>query len=113
MTITGDNGFVAYLPKFINLGEVDAGIKKAEKSLAPDVVRIRYNFAPDWSGDPSIFFRVVLSDDASRKQRLSKTAQRVALVVLNQIRAEERGLHAYFNYRSLSEQNELKEPAWA
>jgi hypothetical protein len=31
----------------------------------------------------------------------------------NEVDAEQLGLHSYFNFRSLCEQAELKEPAWA
>lgn len=97
----------------VNQAQIASAVKSAEAALAPDVVRIRYSFGTDWTGDPSIFFRVVLSDDASRKTQLSETAQRVALTILNEVDAEQLGLHSYFNFRSLSEQAQLKEPAWA
>jgi hypothetical protein len=98
---------------WVNQAQIASGVKKAEATLAPDVVRIRYSFGSDWTGDPSIFFRIVLSDDASRKTQLSETAQRVALTILNEVDTEQLGLHCYFNFRSLSEQAELREPAWA
>ncbi len=82
-------------------------------ALAPDVVRIRYSVGSDWTGDPSIFFRIVLSDDASRNAQLSETAERVALTIRNEVDVEQLGLHSYFNFRTLSEQAELQEPAWA
>jgi hypothetical protein len=96
-----------------NQGQITAALRRAERALAPEVVRIRYDFGSDWTGDPSIFFRIVLSDEASRKSKLSETAQHVALTILNQVKAEELGLHSYFNYRSLAEQATLNEPAWA
>jgi hypothetical protein len=40
-------------------------------------------------------------------------AERVALTIRNEVDAEQLGLHSYFNFRSQSEQAELKEPAWA
>ena len=102
---------------WVNQGQITAALRRAERILAPDVVRIRYNFANDWTGDPSIFFKIVLSDDASQKAKRSETAQRVAITILNEIlnevKAEDLGLHSYFNFRSLSEQEKLNEPAWA
>ena len=98
---------------WVNQGQITAALRRAERILAPDVVRIRYNFANDWTGDPSIFFKIVLSDDASQKAKRSETAQRVAITILNEVKAEDLGLHSYFNFRSLSEQEKLNEPAWA
>ncbi len=40
-------------------------VDRIAHDLAPDVVRIRLNIAQDWSGDPAIYFRVILSDEAS------------------------------------------------
>ena len=97
----------------VNQAQIASGVKRAEATLAPDVVRIRYSFANDWTGDPSIFFRIVLSDDASRKTQLGETAQRVTLTILNELDSEQLDLHCYFNFRTLSEQAELKEPALA
>jgi hypothetical protein len=109
---TGDNGYMARVPTgFVN--QIDSGVQKAERALAPAVVRIRYSLDSDWTGDPSIFFRIVLSDEASGKAQLSEIAHRVALAILNEVKPEELGLHSYFNFRSLSEQEQLKEPAWA
>ena len=105
---------MAIVPKgFVNQRQIAEGVEKASQALSPDVVRIRYSLGSDWTGDPSVFFRIVLSDDASSKAHLSETAQRVALTILNEVKAEEVGLHPYFNFRSLSEQSQLKEPAWA
>jgi hypothetical protein len=98
---------------FVNQSEIESGVQRAVRVLAPAVVRIRYSLDTDWSGDPSVFFRVVLSDEASTKAQLSEIAQRVALTILNEVKAEELGLHSYFNFRSLSEQESLREPAWA
>ena len=103
-----------YVPiGFVNQQDIDAAVRRATKALAPTVVRIRYDFGPDWTGDPSIFFRIVLADEAAKRPKLSDLAQTVELILLKEVKAEEQGLHAYFNYRSLSEQDNLKEPASA
>lgn len=105
---------MAIVPKiFVNQSQIDSGIRRAAQALAPDVVQIRYSLGSDWTGDPSIYFRIVLSDDASRETRLREITQRVELTILNEIDTEELGLNPYFNYRSLSEQASLHDPAWA
>ena len=111
---TRDNGIVAYVPKgFVDPQEIEAGVQRATEALAQTVVRIRYDFGSDWTGDPSIFFRIVLADEVAKRPKLRGIAQTVALALLQEVKTEEKGLHAYFNFRSLSEQAELKEPAWA
>jgi hypothetical protein len=105
---------VAYvLNRLVNQAKVDAAVERAAQSLAPDVVRIRYSFDDDWTGDPSIFFRVLISDEAAGRPKLSDLAEIVRSRLRNEVKTDELGIHAYFDYRSLSEQSELNEPEWA
>ena len=93
--------------------KIAAAVKRAERKLKPDVVRIRYNLGFDHAGDPSVFFRIVLSDDASRLELLREMRHKVESTLRNGFDEDELGLLTYFNYRSLSEQSEMNEPAWA
>lgn len=43
---------------------------------------------------------------------LRELAQRLAVALMNAVKTDENGLHSYFNYRSISEQEELRDPAW-
>ena len=101
------------LREFVHQSEVEAAIQRAERALGPNVIRIRHNFGSDWSGEPSIFFRVLLSDKASRPDNLKEIAERASLALMNEVGTDECGIHAYFNFRSESEQAALMEPAWA
>jgi hypothetical protein len=92
--------------------EIDRSIKEVARKLAPDVAWIRYARTLDSTGEESIFFRVVLSDQASREVRLRAVTRRVESELSNVIPFDEYGLNLYFNYRSRSEQAEVKEPAW-
>jgi hypothetical protein len=105
---------VAILPYvYTNPAQIESGIQRAIQALAPDVVRIRYSLDDDWTGDPSVFFRVVLSDDASREEQLGKTARRILDGIRDEVRPEELGLNYYFNFRSFSEESKNPDPAWA
>ena len=97
----------------VNQTEIAASVERAAQLLKPDVVRIRYQFGEDWTGDPSIFFRVLISDEASREPNLRQLSQRIAATLRDQVQAEEQGVNVYFNLRSVSEQAQLNEPAWA
>jgi hypothetical protein len=93
--------------------KIAAAVKRAERKLKPEVVRIRFNLGFDYFGDPSVFFRIVLSDEASRIERLGEVTRRATETLRNGFDEDELGLLPYFTYRSLSEQTELNEPAWA
>jgi hypothetical protein len=96
----------------VDQGKIRAGVQRAERALLPDVVRILYSFNPDWTGDYSLFFRILLTDAASAPSKLRYTTQRVMMTILTEIKADELGLQTYFNFRSESEQAKLREPAW-
>jgi hypothetical protein len=92
--------------------EIQAAINQVERSLAPDVVRIRYEIGEDWSGQWAIFFRVVLSDEAA-KRRLRDVATKVRMGLARRLDFPSMGVFPYHNFRSVSEQEALQEPAWA
>jgi len=89
-----------------------AQVDRIARDLAPDVVRIRLNISQDWSNDPAIYFRVILSDEASRGDRLADVAARVRSKLFDELRLDELDHISYFRFRSQSEQSELREKAW-
>jgi|SRR5580692_10817926 hypothetical protein len=108
-----DNDLVPIVPRgLVDQSKIRAGVQRAERALAPDVIRVMYSFAEDVQGDISLFFRIVISDSAAAPNRLRETTQRIIAKVLREIKAEELGLQAYFNFRSKTEQATLREPFW-
>ena len=90
-----------------------AAIASVERKLAPDVVRIRYTVENDWSGEQAVFFRILLSDAASKPPRLHKVTRRVEALIYQEVDPLNRwGLVPYLNFRSKSEQAVLREAAW-
>lgn len=110
---TGDNGVVP-IPKGVAYpGQLAAAIADVEQKLAPDVVRILYATGNDWSGEEAIFFRILLSDAATRPDRLQEVTNRVAALISQRVDPlNSWGLVPYLKFRSQSEQAVLKEPAW-
>lgn len=103
-----------YIPSgVVKQAGIARGVAAVERELAPDVVHIRYEIAPDWSDEWAIFFRILLSDKASREERLAEVTERVTSRLVDRLKLDESGLLSYFNFRSQSEQKMLKEPAWA
>ena len=93
---------------------LDAAVLDAIGELGPDVIRVFYSVGEDWTGDPSIFFRIVLSDGSTTDDKLLRTTQRVSSHIEDRLEPmEEWGLLPYFDFRSKSEQDELKAKAWA
>ncbi len=98
---------------YIGPEQIEPGVQRAVESLAPDVVRIRFSLDEDWTGDPSVFFRVVLSDEVSREAVLGKTTRRIVDQIRKEVRPDELGLNSHFNFRSFSEEEDAPDPAWA
>ena len=87
----------------------------AVRSLNPqEVVRVAYSIGPDSTDEPAIFFRVVLTDAASREDRLGDVTGRVSSTLSDSIRPIENwGLTPYFSFRSFSEQAMRNDPEWS
>jgi len=87
-------------------------VDRIARDLAPDVVHIRMDVGHDWSDHPAIYFRVILSDEASHRDRLLEIIQRVRKKVRNELGLDELEHFPYFRFRSQSEQAQLRDPAW-
>jgi hypothetical protein len=92
--------------------KIAAGVEKARKALARDVVRIRFNVGEDWTGDPALFFRVVFTDKASKPGQLGELAIRVSEKITSETKVDQTGLFPYFSFRSQSETLQLREAEW-
>jgi hypothetical protein len=93
--------------------QIKAAIDAVDRQLRPDVVHIRYEIGQDWSGQWAIFFKVLLSDEASIDRNLREMAPKFVWSVSDRLDLPELGLFPHFDFRSQSEQIERNEPAWA
>jgi hypothetical protein len=93
--------------------QIDAAVTEVVKELSPSVKKIRFDIDQDWSGQRAIFFRVLLSDDASEPINLREIAPRVVWRMSERLDLPRLGLFPYFNFRSEAEQALVKDLAWA
>ncbi|HXB72365.1 MAG TPA: hypothetical protein VNY05_29270 [Candidatus Acidoferrales bacterium] len=76
----------------------------------PNVVGIIPTLDNDWMGQPAVFFMVILSDAASRRDQLLKVTNHVSSVIVQQVQPlEQWGVLPYFNFRSQSEQAKINQ----
>ena len=100
--------------RFVSEQQIDKAITAFVRRLGPEVVRVRYDISEDWTGDPAIFFRVVLTDQATREDRLGKVTTRIRAALEDKLKPRERwGLIPFIHFRSKSEQDSLKEKSWS
>ena len=100
---------------YINQTEVEKAIDQFIGTLGPEVARVRYNIGEDWSGDTSLYFRVVLADSVSGDiTTFVDTAAGIRKAFFERLQPLENwGLFPYINFRSSAEQAELNDPKWA
>jgi hypothetical protein len=97
-----------------NQGQFAASVAQVERQLHPHVIHIRHTFGNDWNGEPAVFFKILLSDAASRRDQLLDITNQISAAIVQQVEPlEQWGVLPYFNFRSQSEQAVLKEEAWA
>jgi hypothetical protein len=95
---------------FIHRAELDQAINDLRPpELGPNVVDFTYTLGEDWSGEPAIFFTIVLSDRAARQDQLYKVTSEIQDVIVQHIEPlEQWGVLPYFSYRSQAEQAALQ-----
>jgi len=99
---------------FVHQAQLDEDIKSAILKLGPEVIHVAYSLRADSTGEPSIFFRIILADSATTEEALAEVTDRIATILFDEIRPIENwGVHPYFNFRSHSEQQKRPDPEWA
>jgi hypothetical protein len=104
-----------YVPSaFGQQARFEAAVAQAAQRLAPHVVSIIPTLGEDWSGEPAVFFMVILADAATRRDQLLNVTNQVSRAIVQQVEPlEQWGVLPYFNFRSQSEQAKLDQPTLA
>ena len=99
---------------FTQQAQLDEAVGDLKPALGGDVVTLRYTLGQDWSGEPAIFFRIVLSERASRRDQLRGATNLIENAIMGHLQPlEVWGVLPYFSFRSMAEQAALQEEAWA
>jgi hypothetical protein len=99
---------------YVNQAKLAHEVARAALKLGPEVVLLRHSVGTDTSGEPSIFFRIVLRDSAIREETLADVTARISQVLFDELHPYENwDLRPHFTFRSQSEYEKLNDPAWA
>jgi hypothetical protein len=106
---------VVYVPAaFARQAKFEAAVARATRGLGPDILSVTPTLGNDWTGEPAVFFMIVLSDAASRRERLLEVTDRVSNTIVRKVEPlDEWGVLPYFNFRSQSEQARIDEKSLA
>jgi len=87
---------------FVHQGQLRDEVAQAAKALDPSEVRdVQFSLGTDSSGEPSIFFGILLTTYGSQESRLAEVTGRVATTLFDKIQPYNRwGLQPYFNFTS-------------
>ena len=86
----------------------------ARVALPPQVIDVTPVLGTDWDGEPAVFLRVILADNAVPRPQLLAFTKQISQAIVQQVRPlEEWGVLPYFNFLTQTEQSRIKEPSWA
>jgi hypothetical protein len=91
--------------------QIEQAVAEVLRQLSPSVERIKYDVAEDWSGETTVWFKILLSDEAAKRESLRQIAPRVRRILNDRI-IPTLDIFPAFEFRSVSEQAEMKEPRW-
>jgi hypothetical protein len=108
-----DNSVVRVPTGYVNQAHIGEIIAEAAQHLGPEVVHVAYSLGPDSTGEPSLFFRILLDDAYIREETIADVTRRIGAALFDATRPVENwGLRPYFNFRSKSEQDRRRDPDW-
>ena len=97
---------------FLDRAQVEKRIENAKRKLGPEVVHAFHSLGTDWGGDAALYFRIVLTDEASKEEKLGDVTQKISTLLADEVRPYELGLIDYCSFRSQSENDALRDPGW-
>lgn len=97
-----------------NLEQLRDPVDTIQQRFGSDIVAIRYGPGINWAGERAIYFRIIVSDAvANDRKRLGEVTGRIMRELSDELGLDELEHMSYFNFRSVSEQAEMQDPAWA
>lgn len=82
--------------------------------MPPGVVSVTTALGEDWSGEPAVFFRVILADDAAPRTELLAFTKTISRAIVWRVRPLENwGVLPYFDFITQTEAARMREPTWA
>jgi hypothetical protein len=99
---------------------LERAVRTVEGQFPDEIQHIRYTVGEDWAYDPAVFFRVLLRDspttqmagpDETRGRLVYAFTSKISNAVSHEV-GDGDDLQPYFSFRTVSEQETLRDPAW-
>jgi hypothetical protein len=104
-----------YVPTaFAQQAQFQSAVNRAAQQLRQHVVDLAFTLGNDWSGEPAVFFMVILSNAASQRDQLLRVTNQVSNAIVQMVQPlEQWGVLPYFNFRSEAEQIKINQQSLA
>ena len=80
------------------IADLQQRLDRLRAMFPDDISRIVPRTAPDWTGDPSLFFEVYLTPAGARTERITDLVRRFPLALIMEVRSEDFGFHSYHDF---------------
>lgn len=93
-----------------------AAVDEVTRSLPAEVADVITTLGTDWDGEPAVFFKIILKDNAIPRPQLLAFTKQVSRAILQQVSPlGDWGVLPYFRWLTQTEYAHVKEtePAWA
>ena len=90
-------------------------VDEVARSFRKKFVRIRHSFSRDWDGDPAIYFKILITDEALQLHPLSELTGMIEDALIKDLElftSEYSAYIPYFEFRTRAEQDRSKDPQW-
>ena len=105
-----DNGSMYLTRAYLHEDEFAAAVAEVERRLGPEVASLTYTLDEHYPDGPAAFFLVVLPDELATREKLHKAAPRVSEAVWQEVDPlGQWGVYPYFDYRSVTEHERMKD----
>jgi hypothetical protein len=95
---------------FVHQNDFMTAVDRVARSLAPDIARVITTLDYDWTGQPAVFFMVIVSDGVAQSDRTREVMNRFETFIEEQIEPHlEWDVWPFFNVRTESEQAEIEQ----
>jgi hypothetical protein len=99
---------------FAQQAQFQSAVNLAAQQLRPHVMDVILTLGNDWSGEPAVFFMVILSNAASQRAQLLRVTNQVSNAIVQMVQPlEQWGVLPYFNFRSEAEQAQINQQSLA
>ncbi len=102
--------------------QIEGAIRLTVEAFPDQIAGIRYSIGEDWTEEPALFVRVLLHDPSGLYGKFRASGDKKILLSIGELlrqistrlssHLKLEGYQPYFTFRTLAEQQKLRDPDW-